>query len=459
MLQKLAVLRTMSPFGLRHRQAHRSWTAACLILSCYYYLPNPARSFSTKSNANLLSWTRCSLLLQPQPSTACRQSWWSTPSSSSPSRRLSPLSSSTQASSVSSYSHLPRIHVETNAKSLGNHTLVELTPSQIQYLHVMRWMHPKRWGDWVGHVRIFNGHDGEWLARCVVMADSSSSSTSSTSSSNTMGRNRNDDLRRKSRFDHTNGGGGAVVTCIQQLRVQPDRTVVHRPTISLWMTPLKKVAQKIALEKVTELGVDQIQLVETQYTSNTNQDWDPTKQWAYVIEASEQCERLTIPILSSNLYSFSNLLEVMKRTTSTTTTTTTSTTVATTITTTATTTVETTIPSPLQQQQQHQPQEIWWIGRERSSTTSQPLLQALSQLQDDARFMGASSQSTTIHLVIGPEGGWSPDELTQLEQIQQDQENVRFISLGSTVLRAETAAMTAIATVMLYYDAQSSFHG
>ena len=372
------------------------------------------------------------------------------------------MSSSTQASSVSSYSHLPRIHVETNAKSLGNHTLVELTPSQIQYLQVMRWMNPKRWGDWVGHVRIFNGHDGEWLARCVVMADSSSSSTSSTSSSNTMGRNRNDDLRRKSRFDHTNGGGGgAVVTCIQQLRVQPDRTVVHRPTISLWMTPLKKVARKIALEKVTELGVDQIQLVETQYTSNTNQDWDPTKQWGYVIEASEQCERLTIPILSSNLYSFSNLLEVMKRTTSTTTTTTTSTTVATTITTTATTTVETTIPSPLQQQQQqqHQPQEIWWIGRERSSTTSQPLLQALSQLQDDARFMGASSQSTTIHLVIGPEGGWSPDELTQLEQIQQDQENVRFISLGSTVLRAETAAMTAIATVMLYYDAQSSFHG
>ncbi len=51
-----------------------------------------------------------------------------------------------------------------------------------------------------------------------------------------------------------------------------------------------------------------------------------------------------------------------------------------------------------------------------------------------------NEQSREVSLAIGPEGGWADDELTQF-----DQSGWQRASLGPTILRAETAAISAVA--------------
>lgn len=53
-----------------------------------------------------------------------------------------------------------------------------------------------------------------------------------------------------------------------------------------------------------------------------------------------------------------------------------------------------------------------------------------------------ASQGDTIALAIGPEGGWTDDELRSFREAEW-----RSASLGNTILRAETAAMAATAIV------------
>jgi 16S rRNA (uracil1498-N3)-methyltransferase len=48
-----------------------------------------------------------------------------------------------------------------------------------------------------------------------------------------------------------------------------------------------------------------------------------------------------------------------------------------------------------------------------------------------------------VLLAIGPEGGWTQDELDQFQK-----EGWVSASLGSTILRAETAAIAATAVTM-----------
>ena len=50
---------------------------------------------------------------------------------------------------------------------------------------------------------------------------------------------------------------------------------------------------------------------------------------------------------------------------------------------------------------------------------------------------------TTIILFIGPEGGLVPEEIALAQQY-----GVQVVTLGSRILRAETAALTAVANVM-----------
>jgi len=47
---------------------------------------------------------------------------------------------------------------------------------------------------------------------------------------------------------------------------------------------------------------------------------------------------------------------------------------------------------------------------------------------------------STTALAIGPEGGWTPEEMSQFTQ-----QNWTHVTLGPRILRAETAAIAAIA--------------
>ncbi len=54
-----------------------------------------------------------------------------------------------------------------------------------------------------------------------------------------------------------------------------------------------------------------------------------------------------------------------------------------------------------------------------------------------------SGKPKTIAIIIGPEGGFSDEEAQKLAK-----ENIKGVSLGKTILRTETAGMTAVAMCM-----------
>jgi 16S rRNA (uracil1498-N3)-methyltransferase len=71
--------------------------------------------------------------------------------------------------------------------------------------------------------------------------------------------------------------------------------------------------------------------------------------------------------------------------------------------------------------------------QERSTTLSAALRDAIA---------AAGADAPVIELAIGPEGGWAPDE-----EALFDAEGWQAVSLGPRILRAETAAITALAVV------------
>ena len=201
-----------------------------------------------------------------------------------------------QSTLLSRYSHLPRIFIDsmTSSTPIGPNSLVTLSPSQSHYLQtVMRLSNPKRWGDLANHVRIFNGRDGEWLAK-ILQVDDVNDNQSSTS-------------RRRQRRQVQDDEASVIAQAVDLIVPQPSPSPYK---VTLWMAAPKKQRRRWILEKVTELGIDGIGFIQTDFsqdelgTKNKNRkkdkawsssDENPTKDIAYVIEASEQCERYTIP--------------------------------------------------------------------------------------------------------------------------------------------------------------------
>jgi hypothetical protein len=80
------------------------------------------------------------------------------------------------------------------------------------------------------------------------------------------------------------------------------------------------------------------------------------------------------------------------------------------------------------------------VCRERFIGGESLLQVLLTRLPPSLPSVGA----TAVGLLVGPEGGFTQEELTYLAQ----GEGFRFVTLGDNVLRAETAAMAAVSTVM-----------
>jgi RsmE family RNA methyltransferase len=112
-----------------------------------------------------------------------------------------------------------------------------------------------------------------------------------------------------------------------------------------------------------------------------------------------------------------------------------------------------------QQNQQGGNQNYLLICRERSSTLA--IWQALETVHSSNKENNDKSQGVAettaseaaVLFLIGPEGGWSPAEEALLDDLEARFPDFVFnISLGPTVLRAETAAMTAMAAFALSKD-------
>lgn len=225
---------------------------------------------------------------------------------------------------------------------------IELAPEQSHYLeHVMRLKSGTP-------VKIFNGLDGEWLGTIS-------------------------ELRKKK----------GRVTAEQQLREQGQE---FGPT--LVFAPIKKQRLDFLIEKAVELGVEKLQPVITQHGITDKVRLDRLQ--AQVIEASEQCERLTVPEICEPM----RLLD--------------------------------------------------WVANEGKNHhvlfcdetgSGSPIGEVLSQLLAKGAGSVIDNINVVNHaIVIGPEGGFSADELERIRK----QPFATPVSLGPRILRAETAAIAAL---------------
>lgn len=137
-------------------------------------------------------------------------------------------------------------------EALGVGQGVLLSREQSHYLFgVMR----RSIGD---EVFVFNGQDGEWLARVEK------------------------------------AGKSGVLTCVQQVRTQ-----VSLPDIWLMFAPVKKARTDFIVEKAVELGVSRITPVFTEFTNSERIRSDRMVKIA--IEAAEQSGGLSIPQIDDGM--------------------------------------------------------------------------------------------------------------------------------------------------------------
>ncbi len=141
----------------------------------------------------------------------------------------------------------PRLYL--NA-SFSQNVEIALNQAQAHYLkNVLR----KDVGD---DVRVFNGSDGEWLARLTH-------------------------LTKKN----------AIIVLNDRIRAQ----AVHKNPVVMFFSPIKKQRLDFLIEKAVELGVTELRPIITNRTENRRMNVERIQ--AHIIEAAEQCERLDIPTL------------------------------------------------------------------------------------------------------------------------------------------------------------------
>lgn len=139
----------------------------------------------------------------------------------------------------------PRLFVPDNLTSMGD---IQLTKDHCHYLlTVMR----KNEGD---IIRLFNGIDGEFSGEIKLLSKKS-----------------------------------ALLINLKLIKEQPENIV----NIHLYFAPIKKDRMAFLIEKSVELGVTHIHPIITDRTQNRKINIDKIKK--QMIEASEQCERMTIP--------------------------------------------------------------------------------------------------------------------------------------------------------------------
>ena len=147
---------------------------------------------------------------------------------------------------------------------------------------------------------------------------------------------------------------------------------------TLAFSPLKPSIMGFLMEKVTELGVESLQPLSMERTQHKP---DKQDKWrARTIEAAEQSERLSIPEIFPTL--------------------------------------------SLSEWATNYEGNILW-AYERSEGESQPLLHY------------ARTPLEKVAFLVGPEGGFSDPEITLLLGLK----NVRPVTLGPSILRAETASL------------------
>lgn len=189
---------------------------------------------------------------------------------------------------------------------------------------------------------LFNGRDGEWIGRIEVLH------------------------KGKGRF------------LVETLR----RPQVDEGALTLMFALLKRDTTDLVVQKATELGVSHLRPVITERTNAARTN--ATRLRAIAIEAAEQSERLTVPVIHAPV----TLSEAL---------------------------------------------DAW--------PADQPLFCAMERAGAAPLRPVAGLAGSLIGLLIGPEGGFGPRDHAALERAVF----VRPVGLGPRILRAETAAIVGLA--------------
>ena len=229
----------------------------------------------------------------------------------------------------------PRLFLE---DKLTEGSQITLTQDRAHYLRNVLRLRP---GD---GVRLFNPEDGEWQAQI-------------------------EGIERRD-----------VLLKLQTL-VRPAR---EEAGPRLFFAPLKRHRMEMLLEKSVELGVQRLSPVITSHTVVDR--LNPNRMRSRLIEAAEQCERLTLPQVDDAIE-----LEAL--------------------------------PSDI---------DILMADEHGGGV---PLLQGFDLLPDAA-------------VLIGPEGGFSLEERDAL----CSRSNIKTVTLGETILRAETAAIFVLSVWRAWND-------
>lgn len=190
------------------------------------------------------------------------------------------------------------------------------------------------------YISVFNGAQGEWAAEITKV-----------------------------------GKGKAVITVRENVANQTFEQ-------DLWylFAPIKKARIDYMMQKATELGVNLIRPV---ITSRTNLErLKPEKLYANVIEAAEQCGRMSVPEIADQI-PLKNLLDG------------------------------------------------WPEDR---------VIIFCDEAGEAVSIKDIKVKSEKWAILIGPEGGFTPDE----REIIRDHKNTVAVTLGPRILRADTAAVAAL---------------
>ncbi len=171
--------------------------------------------------------------------------------------------------------------------------------------------------------------------------------------------------------------------------VEKHPSYIPNKKVTLYLSLIKKDNFELAVQKATELGVTTIVPIISERSEKKNLNDDRLKKIA--LESSEQSCRGDIPTISS-IVTLSQALETAA-----------------------------------------------------NSNKEMVLVLNMSGVPfSDLSLQESLRSSTAISLFIGPEGGWSDTEEKMFKE-----NKITAVSLGKTILRAETAAITACALPLL----------
>ena len=194
------------------------------------------------------------------------------------------------------------------------------------------------------------------------------------------------------------GDGAGVARCVvgARLRAPPPSEAVSCALV--FAPPKRRKRARFAVEKAVELGCGTLAPVAAARGDVASVAAFEEAAPAWAVSAAEQCERFGPPFLAPTATLAGACAEAVAR-----------------------------------------GERVYLCAEPSLGEAAVPLLAAL-----------AAHPSRSAALAVGPEGGWAPDEVAAARDAAGD--SLSLVSLGSAVLRAETASLAALAVWRAHVD-------